>query len=202
MREFVEGRLPPGITTYLPQEARKWHSTSANDIAKRGLVRVAGRAGRGAGLVIHYDIMRPFSKGFQSYSKDPILTALTAVSAKMTVATVLPSRERLVQQYVSRSTRDDQYEEWWTGMLRLKRWRRRLHKRLSALFGKRQEPLKPGQLQVLQLYETTGGLDEWLERWHAFLEGLRRDHDVACLLYVTPAPAANGHPTFHLTRLA
>jgi hypothetical protein len=68
MREFVYDRLPRDISDYLPADAKTWQRTSGNELSRKGLARVRAGRGRTAGLVVHYDIMRPYARRFEHYA--------------------------------------------------------------------------------------------------------------------------------------
>ena len=87
MSEFVYDRLPKDISDSLPPEAKNWQRTSGNELSREGLARIRARHARTPGLVVHYDIMRPFAKRFERYANDPAIKELTASGAALTVLT-------------------------------------------------------------------------------------------------------------------
>jgi hypothetical protein len=125
MREFVYDRLPRDISDYLPADAKTWQRTSGNELSRKGLARVRAGRGRTAGLVIHYDIMRPYARRFEHYANDPPIKELTAAGAALTVMTLAPNREVLLEQFLKRAA-DRDYVEWWDK----KRWTRPLKRKL------------------------------------------------------------------------
>jgi hypothetical protein len=62
--------------------------------------------------VVHYDIMRPFAKRFEHYANDPAIKELTTSGAALTVLTLAPNREVLLEQFIKRAA-DRDYVEWW-----------------------------------------------------------------------------------------
>ena len=112
MREFVENRLPSEIAADLPQAAKTWSRTSGNELSRKGLSQVLRANGNGPGLVLHYDIMRAHTRGYEDYANDPAMQAVTGAKAALTVLTILPPREALFEQFLSRA-RTGEYEEWW-----------------------------------------------------------------------------------------
>ena len=84
MSEFVYDRLPKDISDSLPPEAKNWQRTSGNELSREGLARIRARRARTPGLVVHYDIMRPFAKRFEHYANDPAIKELTASGAALT----------------------------------------------------------------------------------------------------------------------
>ena len=91
---------PKGISDYLPADAKTRQRTSGNELSRKGLARVRQARGRTPGLVVHYDIMRPFSRRFEEYASDPAIKALTEAGAALTVLTLEPTREALLEQFL------------------------------------------------------------------------------------------------------
>ena len=102
MREFVEDRLPRNIADDLPAEAKTWSRTSGNELSRKGLLQVLRAKRRTRGLVLHYDIMRAYSRGYENHANDPAMQAVTGVKVRLTVMTILPSREALFEQFLNR----------------------------------------------------------------------------------------------------
>ena len=96
-------RLPKDISDSLPPEAKNWQRTSGNELSREGLARIRARHARTPGLVVHYDIMRPFAKRFERYANDPAIKELTASGAALTVLTLAPNREILLEQFLKRT---------------------------------------------------------------------------------------------------
>ena len=103
MREFVEDRLPRNIADDLPAEAKTWSRTSGNELSRKGLLQVLRAKPRTRGLVLHYDIMRAYSRGYETPANDPAMQAVTGVKVPLTVMTILPSREALFEQFLNRA---------------------------------------------------------------------------------------------------
>ena len=97
MGEFVFGRLPINISRDLPQGSKTWLRTSGNGLSCNGVSRVLRGKRVSKGLVVHYDIMSAYSRGFEHFANDPAMQAVTAAKAALTVLTVLPPREVLVR---------------------------------------------------------------------------------------------------------
>ena len=85
MGEFVFGRLPINISRDLPQGSKTWLRTSGNELSRKGLSRVLRGKGVSEGLVVHYDIMRAYSRGFEHFANDPAMQAVTEAKAALTV---------------------------------------------------------------------------------------------------------------------
>jgi hypothetical protein len=199
MREFVDDRLPKDIANYLPQQAKTWQRTSGNELTRKGLPWVLRAKGRTPGLVVHYDIMRAYTRGFEHYANDPAIEAVTGVRTALTVMTLLPGREALFEQFLRRA-RNEEYEEWWDKKQLLRPLRRKLRAALYRLTGKSPKLLKQGHLDLLGVYGSDNGLKHWTTRWENFLESVRRDRDDVCLIFVTPERSEEGYPRFRLLR--
>ena len=76
---------------------KEWLRTSGNGLSCNGLSRVLRGKRVSKGLVVHYDIMRAYSRGFEHFANDPAMQAVTEAKAALTVLTVLPPREVLVR---------------------------------------------------------------------------------------------------------
>ena len=76
---------------------KEWLRTSGNGLSCNGLSRVLRGKRVSKGLVVHYDIMRAYSRGFEHFANDPAMQAVTEAKAALTVLTVLPPSEVLVR---------------------------------------------------------------------------------------------------------
>jgi len=199
MREFVYDRLPNDISDHLPRDAKTWQRTSGNELSRKGLAEIRRARARTPGLVVHYDIMRPFSRRFEHYANDPAIKALTEAGAALTVLTLEPSREALLEQFLKRAS-DESYEEWWDKKRLIRPLKKKLRDALYRLTGKKPKLLKQEQLRLLGLYASKNGLRRWLIEWQSFLESVRQDQRDVRLVYVTPEPSPPDHPRFRLLR--
>jgi hypothetical protein len=199
MREFVEDRLPSNISDDLPGGAKTWSRTSGNELSRKGLLQVLRAKKKTAGLVLHYDIMRAYTRGYEDPANDPAMQAVTNANAKLTVMTILPSREALFEQFLARA-RSGEYEEWWDKRESFRRVKRKLRGGLLKLFRRPPKFLKEGHLTLLSVYASDQRLNTWIARWENFLESVRRDRGDVRLIYITPDQAGDGHPRFRLLR--
>jgi hypothetical protein len=199
MREFVEGRLPNNISDYLPKQAKTWARTSGNELTRKSLSRILRAKGSCPGLVVHYDIMRAHTRGYEHYANDPAMQAVTGASAALTVMTILPSREALFEQFITRA-RNNRYEEWWDRKRLLRPLKWKLREAYYRLVGKSPRLLREGHLVLLGVYGSDGGLRQWTSRWENFLDGVRRGRNDVHLIYVTPEPSQDDYPRFRLLR--
>jgi hypothetical protein len=111
-REYLSGGLAKDLWDCLPDEAKTWKSTSSNEISRKGLPPITGTNGGRPGLWLHYDIMRPFTKGFEHYANDPALQAVLAPMTALTVVNLVPSREVLHDQFLRRVWSESYGEPW------------------------------------------------------------------------------------------
>jgi hypothetical protein len=199
MREFVEDRLPKDVSDHLPREAKTWQRTNGNEVFGKGLARIRQGRHRTRGLMVQYDIMRPYSKGFGDYASDPAITALTEAGVPLTVVTVEPTREVLLDQFLKRAA-DQSYEEWLDKQPLLKPLRRKIRAALYRLAGKKPKLLKEEQLRVLGLYASENGLRRCLTEWQCFLLSVHQKQSDVHLIYVTPEAPSADLPQFRLLR--
>jgi len=196
MREFVEGRLPKVIADDLPIEAKTWERTSGNELSRKGLAAVWHTKRRTQGIVVHYDIMRAYTRGFDHYANDPAMQAATDdEGSALTVLTILPSREALFEQFLTRA-RNNEYEEWWDKRSKIRLLKRRLRAGLYRIVGKSPRYLKEGQLVLLGVYGSDARFNHWTSRWERFLSGVRARRDNVRLVYIAPEPSQDGYPRF------
>jgi hypothetical protein len=144
--------------------------------------------------------MRPYSKRFERYDNDPAIKQLVSAGSALTVITLAPNREVLLEQFLKRAADPDDVE-WWVR----NRWTRQLKQKLRAaiyrLTGKQPKLLKEEQLRLLGVYASKNGLKQWLAEWESFLEGLRRGSPGVRLVYVTPEQLQHDFPRLRLFRL-
>jgi hypothetical protein len=208
MGEFVFGRLPINISRDLPQGSKTWLRTSGNELSRKGLSRVLRGKGVSEGLVVHYDIMRAYSRGFEHFANDPAMQAVTEAKAALTVTeakpaltvlTVLPPREVLLEQFLRRA-RNGEYEEWWDRKRLIRPLKHKLRMAFHRITKRSPKLLKEYHLGLLEVYCSDQGLSLWTKRWEAFLDGVQRDRGDVRLVYVAPEPLQGGHPRFRRLR--
>ncbi len=198
MRELAEGRLDPPIAKMLPSGAETWPRLAANDLDSRGWGLGLQRL-KVASLVVHYNTMRPFSRGFGDYASDPALKLLGGAGASVTVATLIPEPELLLKQYRARLVQRNE-DEWWVKASPLKVIRRRVRIFLRGRLKRTQQPLKLDQLRLIRLYETPDELGRWYELWRSHLERMRQQRPDTKLLFVAPRSTSGDRATFELLR--
>ncbi|MGA7455716.1 MAG: hypothetical protein WBW51_00100, partial [Methyloceanibacter sp.] len=145
------------------------------------------------------DIMRAYSRGCENHANDPAMQAVTGAKARLTVMTILPSREALFEQFLSRA-RSGEYEEWWDKRETVRRVKRKLRGGLLKLFRRPPKFLKEGHLTLLSVYASDERLAKWTKGWEDFLEGVRQSRSDVRLIYVAPDEARDGYPYFRLLR--
>jgi hypothetical protein len=199
MREFVEDRLPRNIADDLPAEAKTWSRTSGNELSRKGLLQVLRAKRRTRGLVLHYDIMRAYSRGYEDHANDPAMQAVLSAKARLTVMTILPAREALFEQFLARA-RSGEYEEWWDKRETVRKVKRKVRGALLKLFRRPPKFLKEGHLSLLSVYASDQRLERWTKGWESFLESVRQERDDVRIIYVAPDEARDGYPSFRLLR--
>jgi hypothetical protein len=195
MRELSEGRLSPEIVERLPAGAADWPRVIANDIESKGLCPLL-RGGKAAGLIVHYNTMRSFSRGYD-YDSDPALRMLDATAAPITVATIILPPALLSKQYRARIAEQNE-DEWWVAVPPLKAFRRKMLALLRQSFRRPKPPLKPEQLRLMQLYESPDELKQWYDRWKAYLRGRCEHRPHTSAIFVASRPSSQFalmHPT-------
>lgn len=143
MREFWRTASRATFPTISQAGAKTWSRTSGNELSRKGLLQVLRAKKKTAGLVLHYDIMRAYTRGYEDPANDPAMQAVTNAKAKLTVMTILPSREALFEQFLARA-RSGEYEEWWDKRESFRRVKRKLRGGLLKLFRRPPKFLKEG----------------------------------------------------------
>jgi len=195
MRELSQGRLSPEIAKELPAGSDSWPRITANDIDSKGLDHLSPRS-QGVGLVLHYNTMRPYSKGFGAYASDPALLALNGFASCTRVATLVLAPTLLLEQYRARLEGGTE-QEWWEAPSRLRALRRNVRNLIGAQ-PRRLVTSKRDQSRLIELYETPARLAQWSERWASYLEDLRQRWPDVALLFVSPCGVSADHPKFSL----
>jgi hypothetical protein len=185
MRELSGRSLNPQIVGRLPAGAADWPRVTANDLESsrpRSLVRY----GKAAGLTVHYNTMRPFSRGYE-YGSDPALRLLDVIAAPMTVVTIVPEPVLLSRQYRARIAESNE-DEWWVPVPPLKAVRRKIRTGLRKTFGRAELPLKPEQLRLMRLYESPDALKSWYKKWKIYLRDRCEQRSYTRVIFVAPRP--------------
>ena len=199
MNEFVEDRLPHEISSDLPVASKVWHRTSGNELTRKGLEGVIRKRHVGEGLVVHYDIMRAHSRGFGHYIHDPAMQAIAEADAALTILTILPRREILLEQFLRRA-RTGEYEEWWDKKRSLRHLKRGLRSAIQKITRRSPRLLKEGHLSLIEIYGSDRAFDRWTYRWEAYLDSIRAGRDDVRLVYVAPEPVNGIRRDFRLLR--
>jgi hypothetical protein len=185
MSAIAAGRLASDLRFQLPAEARSWpHADGKSFLACGPATHTrSGALKRQPGLVLHYDIMRPYSYGYGSYEADPAL-AIMKTSRQIVVVSLLPPVERLVRQFLARETTILERKS--------KRILRSLRHRLT---GRDPTLLKEAQVRLLEHYQTPGWIEDYYRRWLTYLETLALEHpDVRAIALDGIATAAIPSP--------
>ncbi|MGV1014646.1 MAG: hypothetical protein ACOYB4_06720 [Methyloceanibacter sp.] len=199
MSEFLKNRLPKTVSDGLPSEAKAWKRIGGNELGRKGLAKVLRKKGPSPGFVLHYDIMRAHTRGFEHYTNDPAMQAVTGAKATLTILTILPSREALFAQFLERA-RADEYEEWWDKRQLTRKFKRKLRAGFYKLIGQTPKLLKEGHLVLLNVYASDERLKHWTTRWENFLETVRHGRDDVRLVFIAPESTQDEYPRFRLLR--
>jgi hypothetical protein len=169
---------------------------SGNELSRKGLARVRTGRGRTPGLVVHYDIMRPYARRLRALRQRSRHQGAD-FSRHGSDGDDAGAEPRGAAGAVPQAGRR-QGVEWWDR----KRWtrplKRKIREALYRLTGKKPKLLKEEQLRLLGLYASKNGLKRWLAEWESFLDSLRRDLPDVHLVYVTPHSSRPDHPCFRL----
>lgn len=195
LREFLSERLPKEISDFLPEAARTWQFVNGNEVSRKGIPRILRSNGQPSGLVVHYDIMRVYTRGFEQYGNDPAIQTVLGAGVALTVLTLLPSREELFDQFLKRA-RNDEYEEPWERKKWSRRFRRGVRRGLQRFTGQKRTLLTENHIRLLGVYGSERRLEQWTARWEDFLDKVCRQREDVALLYVTPVSPQDGHPRF------
>ena len=183
MRELSEGRLSPEIVARLPAGAADWRRVTANDLESKGL-RPFNQSEKSLGLTVHYNTMRPFSRGYD-YGADPAPNLLEATAAPMTVLTIVLEPMLLARQYRARIAERNE-DEWWVAVSPLKAARRKIRAFLRESFDNPERPLKREQLRLMRLYDSPDALKPWCDEWKKYLrDGCERRLHISAV-FVAP----------------
>jgi hypothetical protein len=148
--ELKGGRTPTNIASRLPT-VEGWQQSSVKRLSS-GIDKLEAAAG----LILHYDTMRPYAMKIEDYSDDhALMSLLSAASTLATILTIKIERDRLINQYRSR---------------------RSVFARLGL--GKK--------LPLMAIYENGERLAEWSAKWDTFCAELQRRHSGLALIVVEP----------------
>lgn len=195
MKVLGEGRLPKSVMAQIPKDAARWPHSSFKAVMAEGLEQI-GRTGEG--LVLHYNLSRGFAMGLPDYFADPAMKLLDEFGARIVVATILPDEELLKDHILKRAhyvhSHGDASAE---GPLLRTAWRA-LRSALYGLTGRNGTRIKRGQKRLLELYQSPGGLQQWLDRWDDFLDHLCRTRPDIRVIKIEPDLNASDRPNFRL----
>ena len=193
MEVLSEGRLPKSIMAQIPEEAARWPHSSFKAVMAEGLEQI-GRTGEG--LVLHYNLSRGFAMDLPDYFADPAMKFLDEFGACIVVATILPDEELLKEHILKRAhhvhIHGDASAE---GPLLRRAWRA-LRSAAYSLAGRNGTRVKRGQKRLLELYQSPGGLQQWMDQWDDFLDHLCRTRPDTRLIKVEPDHNSSDRPNF------
>ncbi len=195
LRALEEKRLNTALKEKLPVSAHDWPQLGASKLLNKE------KTSQGdplpdyylEGLVLHYDLLRPYSTGTHSYERDQALDLLHCAD-QVTVVTIKPPREQLIRQLqeselsVSSSARARGSRQRITPSLKKLPSAKMLKKVAKAIL--RPFGLFPAQKsaghhhKLASYYQDEQWLKSWYDRWSNFVKTAKSD---AVLLTVEPA---------------
>jgi hypothetical protein len=206
LKALVSGELPAEVASLFPAGARTWAQTSGRKTFAEAASMTERPAGSAAGLILHYNILRPPVRRIDSYNDDWVLRAIEGAE-RVTVVTLRPRLELLIGRFVQRATLEQSEAPGFTRARRsLRRLGHALARRLlpQALKHRLSLPddsssfsLSGGYGRVVQLYQQPGWLDGWYCRWDAFLACAADGGKQVRTFYLEPV-ARDGKPSFRL----
>jgi 2-polyprenyl-3-methyl-5-hydroxy-6-metoxy-1,4-benzoquinol methylase len=149
LKKLREGQLPAPVAAQLPATG-SWPMVGASQLL-RGMAedKPALPPEDLAGVVLHYDFLRPYASGIQDFRRDQALD-LISCAENIIVVVLKPSRERLLRQLTDSELSGKKASPRFTLGIRPEKQKKR-HKELFRLYGK------------------DGWLAEWYERWENFV---------------------------------
>ena len=144
--------------------------------------------------------MRAYSRGFEHFANDPAMQAVTEAKAALTVLTVLPPREVLLEQFLRRA-RNGEYEEWWDRKRLIRPLKHGLRMAFHRIARRSPKLLKECHLGLLEVYCSDQAADACGRSvGRPFSTACRGTVDDVRLVYVAPEPLQGGHPRFRRLR--
>ena len=166
LRRLAAGKLPAEIVGALPAGAEHWPQTNGRRMVRRRLAALPAPAAeaRLEGLVLHYDILRPFQTAIADYDADASLAVL-GWADEVSVAMVTMPREDLAARLAARPPKRRRIGRTLA---------RALHRVGVGTRGKRRRVYDPAteharHRRLVALYATPGFLESWEARWNAYI---------------------------------
>jgi hypothetical protein len=188
LARLARGELPADIRAALPQGAEGWPQTNGRRI-QWGRSPFASGATCFPGLVLHYDILRPFQTALTSYGDDPALAALHHARV-VTVVALSDSGERLADRLAQRPPKHR--PRWWVALARFLR-------RGPRVYDTAAEPDRHAKL--VQSYRDPEFLASWWKRWFEFIQQEAKDR-IAGVLTVEPTGSGPSDPSYRIAERA
>lgn len=198
MRAMTQRKLPLDVLASIPEMAGRWPHTSCKFLLEHGIGEIPFRDETPEGLVMHYNMSRPFALGLPDYRADQGLDFLYDLDAEIIVVTIATPRDALIDHIRRRTVDPEWIAEEMAGSPMLRRLRRQLRTTAYNLLGMPHLALKKGQQDLIRHYESPGTIERWLEHWETFLKHLGKARKNTRLITVSPDPAPIGGPNFQL----
>ena len=185
MRALTSGALSEELKRHLPPEAGLWAQTSDKMFLNHSPeTHSSGGAPKTLlGLVFHYNMMRLYQFGIESFAVDPALEIL-GVAGEVVIVSILPPPARLIQQFMERALQESQ-----SSVLRM------LRRRIAR--GTR-FPLNKRQARIVDFYRTPGQLEHLYREWRAYIERYRNIRKDVRAIHLESLSDPGDHASFRL----
>jgi hypothetical protein len=193
LKQLVDGGLPAELLAALPPGAAAWPQTNGRRVI-RGTLRPLGTPPMLQGLVLHYDVMRPFETALSDYGDDRSLAVLGAAE-KITLVVVRASGDQLARQVVGRPPKRRMLDA--VGVARLRNAWSGLRGRPSLYAGIAEDAR---HAKLVDLYGRPGFVDGWYARWDAFIRRAAGKRLTLPIAEVEPVPGGERGIEFRLCK--
>ena len=179
IRLFKQGALPTAIAKKLPAGIAEWPRIGSSRLFKNPHITVDGKvldAPQIDGLVLHYDILRPYARGTQDFNRDQPLDLIQC--AKKVTVIVLETELSVLKKQL------------FEGEIMNVNWHKKAVNRANSLLGRLgQRPvgafmiklvekisrrriktrIKSRHEELLEHYSKPGWVSGWIARWKKYL---------------------------------
>jgi hypothetical protein len=210
LAKLAAGELSPDVAAELPAGSKDWMQTNGLKIVRNARRCTGNRAGLLAGLVLHYDIMRPWESRIGDYPRDRALRLL-ALAERVTLIELRPDAETLAVQLTARA-RGGQTAEEWTSRLQkragaaLKSLRSRTLAGARKLLGRDGCPpkppagfsQKPRHATLVMRYAEPGWVDAWYVAFERYVRSTVGSAVTVRVVRAEPVLTADRRASFRL----
>jgi len=189
--ELRRKSVPADVAECLPAEVHSWKQLHAGQLQKKDLYRLLD-TDTPPGLLVQYDLMRCYTKGFGEYNRDPALRRVIETGAPLTILTLTADRETLLDQLFARIRMMGNYVSWNQEKRFTVRLRRRLRRTLfSLILPTSAAMVSEEQMLLLKIYASEHEFDRSMTQWRGFVEDLAAERNNVRPLYVTSGLGSN-----------